>query len=89
MRRLRNLWWTLYELWDSNNRWVPSHWLCGLGLHWHIVWDEAATPGSYDPPLPPEPGFICAYCATERLLWRDRFYWLPKERLLRRMGATR
>lgn len=84
MKRLR---WLIIELWDDGNRFCLSHWLCGFGFHWHIVWDEYADPGSADPPMPPEAGTVCAHCLAPRLYWRDRLYWMPKEQLLRRLAS--
>lgn len=86
-KRFNSLRWLIVELWDDSNRFSLSHWLCGFGFHWHIVWSDHAEPGSYDPPAPPEAGTICAHCGELHHYWRDRLYWIPKERLLRRLDS--
>jgi hypothetical protein len=59
--------------------WEVRRWLCSHGLHWP-GWSDSATPMSYDPPLPPEPGFACDWCGEERLPYRA-VLWPVKERL--------
>lgn len=55
--------------------------LCGIGLHWPIVWDENAYP-SYigDPPEAPSPDFCCGHCGVIKEPYRAVF-WRIKEKV--------
>jgi hypothetical protein len=62
-----------------------ARWRCRHNLHWPIIWSESAYPGSWDPPEPPEPGWMCDSCGKtfeygnyrlQARMWLTPLWWI-------------
>lgn len=71
----------IYDIRENGfSKYKFHEYLCTLGFHWPIQWNEYAWPGSTDPPEAPESDWSCSWCGKVKEPYRAIFWWPLKEK---------